>query len=177
MLMIIMIIIIIIIMMIIMIMIIIIMISNDNNDNIREIVILTIIIVIIIMIIMIMIMIITRFQSEDEVCIATTLCCPGKLRGLYEDTLDMHDLVVELLSEPEAADLPLEDTRKYATFAHFYDAAKRLAATPLAELEQEGLKTSLTQGNIINISITIIIILIVVITCFQSGDQELDKRS
>lgn len=72
----------------------------------------------------------------------------GILSGLRDDTLEIYNLVVELLSNgEEETNLPLEATRRYAAFMLFYGAAKRLAGTSLTELNEEGLVTSITDGD------------------------------
>jgi hypothetical protein len=75
--------------------------------------------------------------------------CPGKLSGIVEDTLELHDLAVDLADFAEEEGVPLEDTRRYAAFGQFYDAAKRLAGTSLAELKEEGLETCLADGEVL----------------------------
>lgn len=73
---------------------------------------------------------------------------PGILSGLRDDTLEIYDLVVGLLTnEEEEADLRLEATRRYAAFMLFYKAAKRLAGTSLTQLKEEGLVTSIADGD------------------------------
>lgn len=69
------------------------------------------------------------------------------LAGLMEDTLEVYDLGVELLSYKAKAGLPMEETLGYAAFTKFYGAAKKLANTSLAQLKEEGLETSFNEGD------------------------------
>ncbi len=69
------------------------------------------------------------------------------MAGLLEDTLEIYDLVIELLGEEEDAGVPLEDTLAYEAFTKLYTAAKKLSRTTLAELKEEGLQTSLSAGD------------------------------
>lgn len=73
--------------------------------------------------------------------------CPGMLKGLLDDTLEVHDLGVELLAHKEKAGLPMEETLGYVAFSKFYGASKKLAQTSLAELKEEGLETNFTAGD------------------------------
>ncbi len=75
------------------------------------------------------------------------LICTGKLGGLLEDTLELHDLVIDLVGHKEKEGVPLENTLRYEAFAKLHKAAKTLAGTSLAELKAEGLVTSMTNGD------------------------------
>jgi hypothetical protein len=57
------------------------------------------------------------------------------------------DLLGEKEEGDEGDDMPLEERRGYAAFAQFCQAATKFAGTSLAELKEEGLKTSLTDGE------------------------------
>ncbi len=73
--------------------------------------------------------------------------CPGVLKELLEDTLDIYDLALDLLTDAEGADVDLEESRGYAAFVHLHDAANKLAGTSLAEVKVEGVETALTDGE------------------------------
>lgn len=75
------------------------------------------------------------------------MLCPETLSGLRDDTLDIYDAVVEMVTLGDRTGGPLEETRQYAAFSQFYKAAKRLAGTSLSQLKEEGLTTSLTDGE------------------------------
>ncbi len=75
------------------------------------------------------------------------LICTGKLAGLLEDTLELHDLVIDLVGHKEKEGVPLENTLRYEAFTKLHNAAKILAGTSLAELKAEGLVTSITNGD------------------------------
>jgi hypothetical protein len=71
----------------------------------------------------------------------------GKLALLLEDTLEIHDLVIDLVGHKEKEGVPLQNTLRYEAFTKLHNAAKRLAGTTLAELKAEGLETSFTDGD------------------------------
>ncbi len=66
------------------------------------------------------------------------------LTELIEDTLDVLDLAEDLAANHVEDGGPEERGREAVSI--FYEAAKRLAATPLAALRDEGLDTSLSDG-------------------------------
>jgi hypothetical protein len=69
----------------------------------------------------------------------------GTVGALMEDTQEVYDLVVGLLGDKKA---PENYTSKDAAFTKFYSAAKTLSETSLEQLKKEGVKTSLSDGNV-----------------------------
>ncbi len=69
------------------------------------------------------------------------------LSGLLEDTLEVHDLAVELMDSKDDADVFLEDSFGYAAYIRLHEIANKLSQTSLAELKSDGVKTSITEGN------------------------------
>jgi hypothetical protein len=72
---------------------------------------------------------------------------PGKLAGLLEDTLEMYNLGLELLEFKDESNIPWTATRRYKALAKIHDAAKTLAGTYLEELKEEGLMTTMIEGE------------------------------
>ncbi len=59
----------------------------------------------------------------------------------------MFNLGLELLEFKDESNVPWMATRRYNAFAKFYTAAKTLAGTSLAELKEEGLVTTMIEGE------------------------------
>jgi hypothetical protein len=70
------------------------------------------------------------------------------LSDLIDDTLDVLDLAEGLVADQDEDGTPLEGATERAREAMsiFYEAAKRLAATPMEALKDQGLETSFSDG-------------------------------